>query len=98
LNYVVTPNAIIQIFERIVDDQSKNNKSFTLIGNYGTGKSTFYGRWKELTQRKNFSTVADNKTISYDFIKLVGDNTSLTDALLKALEVKEGSSTEIVQS
>mgnify|MGYP006158929367 CR=1 FL=1 len=38
LNYVVTPNAI-QIYERIVGSALKSNKSFTLIGNYGTGKS-----------------------------------------------------------
>ena len=40
LNYIVTPNAI-QIYERIVNSAEKSNKSFTLIGNYGTGKSTF---------------------------------------------------------
>jgi hypothetical protein len=97
LNYVVTPNAI-QIYERIVNSESKNNKSFTLIGNYGTGKSTFlWALEKNLLKEKiYFSTVADDKTISYDFIKLVGDNTSLTESLLKALKLKEGSSIEIL--
>ena len=40
IDYVATPNAK-EIFERIFIDNYGSNKSFNLIGNYGTGKSTF---------------------------------------------------------
>ena len=40
LKYIVTPNAT-KIFERIFNSENNSNKSFTIIGNYGTGKSTF---------------------------------------------------------
>ncbi len=98
LNYVVTPNAI-QIYERIVSSVSKNNKSFTLIGNYGTGKSTFlWALEKNLLKEKiYFSNTLDSKVSSFDFIKLVGDNASLTDTLLKTLKLKGGSSKEIIE-
>lgn len=97
LNYVVTPNAI-QIYERIVNSTEQSNKSFTLIGNYGTGKSTFlWALEKNLLKEKiYFSNKVDPKEKSFDFIKLVGDNASLTDTLLKTLKLKEGSSTEII--
>jgi hypothetical protein len=98
LNYVVTPNAI-QIYERIVNSAEKSNKSFTLIGNYGTGKSTFlWALEKNLLKEKiYFSNSIESKNNSFDFIKLVGDNASLTDTLLKTLKLKEGSSTEIIE-
>ena len=98
LNYVVTPNAI-QIYERIVGSASKSNKSFTLIGNYGTGKSTFlWALEKNLLKEKiYFSNTSTSNVTSYDFIKLVGDNASLTNTLLKALNLKDGSSKEIIE-
>lgn len=97
LNYVVTPNAI-QIYERIVSSTKKSNKSFTLIGNYGTGKSTFlWALEKNLLKEKiYFSNNLETNVNSFDFIKLVGDNASLTDTLLKTLKLKEGSSKEII--
>ena len=39
INYIVTPNAT-RIFERIFSVSKSSNNSFTIIGNYGTGKST----------------------------------------------------------
>lgn len=98
LNYVVTPNAI-QIFERIMNGTEKSNKSFTLIGNYGTGKSTFlWALEKNLLKEKiYFGNTLDSRVSSFDFIKLVGDNASLTDTLLKTLKLKGGSSKEIIE-
>jgi hypothetical protein len=98
LNYVVTPNAV-QIYERIVNNASKSNKSFTLIGNYGTGKSTFlWALEKNLLQEKiYFSNTLESQSNSFDFIKLVGDNASLTNTLLRTLKLKEGSTGEIIE-
>ncbi|OCA80577.1 hypothetical protein BBH99_00295 [Chryseobacterium contaminans] len=97
LNYVVTPN-VTQVYERIVGSIGKSNKSFTLIGNYGTGKSTFlWALEKNLLNKKVFfSTNAGSKLRSYDFIKLIGDNTSFIDSLLKNLKIKEGGSEQII--
>ena len=40
IDFVVTPNTK-EIFDRIFINNYGANKSFNLIGNYGTGKSTF---------------------------------------------------------
>jgi energy-coupling factor transporter ATP-binding protein EcfA2 len=98
LNYVVTPNAN-QIFGRIVNSQSKSNKSFTLIGNYGTGKSTFLWALEKtlIKEKPYFSSNLDPNVSSYNFIKLVGDNSSLTNSLLKTLKLKESTSKSIIE-
>ncbi|MDQ6469012.1 hypothetical protein RB619_00060 [Flavobacterium sp. LHD-80] len=98
LNYIVTPNAI-QIYDRILTSEGKSNKSFTLIGNYGTGKSTFlWALQKNLLHEKiYFRNNVDSKVSSYDFIKLVGDNVSLSASLLKTLKLKDASSDEIIE-
>ncbi|WP_026977603.1 hypothetical protein [Flavobacterium tegetincola] len=98
LNYVVTPNAV-QIYERIVNSDFKSSKSFTIIGNYGTGKSTFlWALEKNLLREKiYFSNTLESQKKSFDFIKLVGDNISLTEALLRTLKLKQGSSKEILE-
>ena len=70
LNYVVTPNAT-KIFERIFSVSESSNKSFTIIGNYGTGKSTFlWAMEKNLLKEKIFfSTKINDKCKSYQFLK-----------------------------
>lgn len=97
LNYVVTPN-VIQIYERIINSSGKSNKSFTLIGNYGTGKSTFlWALEKNLLNKKiYFSTDTSSRVKSYEFIKIVGDSNSLSSVLLKILKIKDGGSEEIL--
>ncbi|RKS03075.1 ATP-binding protein [Flavobacterium sp. 102] len=86
LNYVVTPNAT-KIFERIFSSENSANRSFTIIGNYGTGKSTFlWALEKNLLKKKiYFSTKANERYQSYQILKLIGDATSLTFAFQKAL-------------
>jgi len=98
LNYVVTPN-VISIYERIVDSSNRNNKSFTLIGNYGTGKSTFLWAFEKnlLKEKIYFSFKQGVEVNSYDFVKLLGSDTSLTDALCSTLKLKGGSSKEILE-
>ena len=98
LNYIVTPNAT-KIFERIFGNNNSSSKSFTIIGNYGTGKSSFlWALEKNLLKKKFFfSTVNNDKCKSYQFIKILGDSTSLTYAFQKALELNsDSSSREII--
>ena len=79
LDYVVTPNTK-EIFERIFGNRFSNQRSFNLIGNYGTGKSTFlWACEKNLTGETNFfsinTTQIENK--DFKFIKLIGEEESL---------------------
>lgn len=99
LKYVVTPNAT-KIFERIFSIDSNSNKSFTIIGNYGTGKSTFlWALEKNLLKEKIFfSAKLNDKYQSYQFLKIVGDATSLTYAFQKVLGLNnDTTSREIIE-
>ena len=52
IDFVATSNTK-EIFNRIFTNNYSANKSFTLIGNYGTGKSTFlWALEKNLTKQK----------------------------------------------
>ncbi|WP_016988896.1 hypothetical protein [Flavobacterium sp. ACAM 123] len=86
LKYVVTPNAT-KIFERIFSTNNNSNKSFTVIGNYGTGKSTFLWALEKnlLKEKMFFSAKLNEKNKSYQFLKILGDATSLTFAFQKVL-------------
>lgn len=100
LNYVVTPNTT-QIFNRIFESNNQSNKSFTLIGNYGTGKSTFlWALEKNLLKEKiYFSNTLNDRYKSFEFVKLVGDSTSLTFAFQKILKLNTGcTSKEILEA
>ena len=59
LEYVVTPNAT-NIFERIFSNENSSNKSFTIIGNYGTGKSTFLWALEKNLLKEKLNTVLHN--------------------------------------
>lgn len=99
LNYVVTPNTT-KIFERIFSPDSNSNKSFTVIGNYGTGKSTFlWALEKNLLKDKIFfSSKLNEKYLSYKFLKIIGDSTSLTFAFQKVLGLNtDATSREIIE-
>jgi hypothetical protein len=99
LNYIVTPNAT-KIFERIFGAKKSSTKSFTIIGNYGTGKSSFlWALEKNLLKKKiYFSSVNNDKCKSYQFLKILGDSTSLTFAFQKSLGLDtESSSRDIIE-
>ena len=91
IDYVVTPNTK-EIFDRIFVNNYGANKSFNLIGNYGTGKSTFlWALEKNLNREKIFFTnlSPDSEEITnYEFIKIIGENSSLLKVLSKALRIK----------
>ena len=91
IDYVVTPNTK-EIFDRIFINNYGANKSFNLIGNYGTGKSTFlWALEKNLNREKIFFTnltIESEKINSYEFIKIIGENNSLLKVLSKALKLK----------
>ena len=101
MQYLVTPNAQNAI-HNIVNDFHSGIHSFTIIGSYGTGKSSFLlaleadlkknSKQKYLLDAKNLS---DAK--SYEILNIVGDYAEMSTLLSKALNV-EGNTTSILDS
>lgn len=101
MQYLVTPNAQNAI-HNIVNDFHSGIHSFTIIGSYGTGKSSFLlalesdlqkaGKQKYLLDAKNLS---DAK--SFEIMNIVGDYAKMSTLLSKALNV-EGNTTSILDS
>lgn len=91
IDYVVTPNTK-EIFDRIFINNYGSNKSFNLIGNYGTGKSTFlWALEKNLNNEKIFFSdlnAQQESFVDYEFIKIIGENDSLLNVLSKELKLK----------
>ena len=57
IDFIATPNSK-EVFERIFVD--KGTKSFNLIGNYGTGKSTFLWACEQVLLKKTNLFGIDN--------------------------------------
>lgn len=101
MQYLVTPNAQNAI-HNIVNDFCSGIHSFTIIGSYGTGKSSFLlalesdlqktGKQKYLLDARNLS---DAK--SFEIMNIVGDYAEMSTLLSKALNV-EGNKTSILDS
>lgn len=87
LNFIVTPNTK-DVFERIFVNDGP--KSFNLIGNYGTGKSTFlWACEKALTEKINYFGIEDTRPINnvYSFVKIIGEEDSILHLISKALKL-----------
>ena len=99
--YIVTPNAQMAI-HNIVNDFHSGIHSFTIIGSYGTGKSSFLlaleedlkktGKKKHLLDAKNLSEAA-----SFEIHNIVGDYAELSSLLSRKLNV-EGNTNSILDS
>ena len=99
IDFVATPNTK-EIFERMFLKNQNAVRSFCLIGNYGTGKSTFlWALEKNLRKERVFFQSMDSKTKvdEYKFIKLVGDNSPFSKSLAKALRIRNASSSAILE-
>ncbi|WP_417859761.1 hypothetical protein [Winogradskyella sediminis] len=98
IDYLATPNAK-EIFDRMFLHNYGANKSFNLIGNYGTGKSTFlWALEKNLKKEEPFFTniQGSKNIIDFDFIKIIGSNTSLTSILSNELKLKGNVDSELI--
>ncbi|MCY4299656.1 MAG: hypothetical protein OXC61_10210 [Flavobacteriaceae bacterium] len=88
IDFIATPNSK-EIFERIFSNDG--TKSFNLIGNYGTGKSTFlWACEKTLLEKVNLFGVEDLKIFNnhYTFIKIIGEEESLLRLFSTSLNIK----------
>lgn len=88
--YIVTPNAK-EVLGNIVDSFHSGIHSFTIIGNYGTGKSSFIvGLEKDLeTGSSNLisNREAFGKVSAFEFLNIVGDYAPLSDILASKLDI-----------
>jgi len=84
LNYVVTPNAV-NIYKEIVGKINSGIHSFSIIGSYGTGKSTFLWALRKNLKREKFYFEPLNgefKNINdFNFDFIVGDYNSLISGI-----------------
>ena len=89
--YIVTPNSK-KVWGNIVSSYHDGIHSFTIIGTYGTGKSSFLAALqRDLT--KKFSVLVENHKVfnkdKFEFINIVGDYSSLSSLLAVKLSLPE---------
>jgi hypothetical protein len=87
LIYYPTPNAI-----RVVDDIftffKNGNRSFSIIGSYGTGKSSFLlALQKTLNKEKKYFKLKDTTDYKVEFINIVGEAKSIKDAFAEYFDL-----------
>lgn len=89
-NYIVTENSK-SVLGNIVNNFNAGNHSFTIIGTYGTGKSSFIlALEKGLIEQK--SSLVQNKKVfgnfnEFEFLNIVGDYSSMHSLLCKKLSL-----------
>lgn len=89
-NYIVTPNAQ-KVYGNIVDSFQSGIHSFSIIGTYGTGKSSFLMALEQ-DLLKDKSRLVSKKQVfanaeSFEFMNIVGDYSSLSTLLSKELSI-----------
>ena len=87
--YIVTPNAQKAV-HNLVNDFHAGIHSFTIIGSYGTGKSSFLlALESDLKKKTKKPYLIESKTLSrnqdFEIINIVGDYTELTTLLRRSL-------------
>lgn len=87
LDFIVTKNAN-EVYDKIVYFYGRKQHAFTIIGSYGTGKSTFLWAFeRHLKGEAKFATPINGafKGIrGFDFVRIVGETLSLKDRFCEA--------------
>lgn len=96
--YVVTSNSQT-VWGSIISSFNDGLHSFTIVGNYGTGKSSFIAALQR-DLLKSTNVLVQNKDVlgcsKFEFINIVGDYESLSTLLAKKLGVDSFATTEEV--
>ena len=96
--YIVTPNAQRSIYN-IVNDFHSGIHSFTIIGSYGTGKSSFLLALESDLQGKEQKFLLDAKNLyskgKFEILNIVGDYTDFSTLLRHQLQI-EGTSESVL--
>lgn len=91
--YIVTPNAL-SVVGNIVDAFNSGIHSFNIIGSYGTGKSNFILALEDSLKGSNILVANKGQFNGYsrfNFVKIVGDYTSLATLLTSHMFAKSSS-------
>lgn len=87
VNYIVTPNAS-SISSQISSDYKKGLRAFTLIGSYGSGKSTFLHEFdRGLRGKKNLEVALSGNFEKVESIRIVGQYQSLISHFEEILDI-----------
>ena len=97
--YIVTPNALNAI-HGIVSDYQTGIHSFTIIGTYGTGKSSFLlalesDLAKQRKQQFLLNPQTLHKSSKFEILKIVGDYAELSTLIRRSLNV-EGNANSVL--
>ena len=86
LEYISTPNAQ-RVAKHIIEDFNQGFHAFTLIGSYGTGKSSFlWALEQSLTAEGGYFEIDIPGNV--EFFKFVGEASSIISAFAEKLEVQ----------
>lgn len=93
-NYIVTPNAQ-KVYGNIVDSFQSGIHSFSIIGTYGTGKSSFLMAFEQDLLNKKTKLVPNSSVFanakSFEFMNIVGDYSPLSSLLSRELNISPSS-------
>lgn len=99
--YIVTPN-VQKVLREIVDGYQTGIHSFSIIGTYGTGKSSFLLHLEQdlLSTTKKRELLKNTKLLhngDFEILNIVGDSKSLSGLLLAKLQdVMQSSETDVL--
>lgn len=90
--YIVTPNTQRAV-QSIINDFQSGIHAFTIIGSYGTGKSSFLLAFeadldKNNKQKRLFNPQNLSPTKDYEILNIVGDYTELSTLLRRKLRIE----------
>lgn len=87
-NYIPTPNAK-QVVSQMVNDFKKGIRSFSIVGTYGTGKSSFLLAFEQsLKGTKRYFDQNFLNNPKYNFIKIIGSYSSLIEQFADSLNIQ----------
>lgn len=88
-NYIPTRNSK-QVVNQIINDFKKGIKSFNIIGNYGTGKSSFLLALEQsLRGKKKFFETNLPSYSKFEFVKVIGSFESIIDRFADIFDVEK---------
>ena len=99
--YIVTPN-VQKVLQEIVDGYQTGIHSFSIIGTYGTGKSSFLLHLEQdlLTASKNKELLKNSKLLhngEFEILNILADSRSLASLLLgKLQEIMQSDETDVL--
>jgi len=91
INYISTPNAE-NVIKQIDEDYQKGIHAFTIIGSYGSGKSSFLWAFQDqlYNHKRHFeSKINLNGKNNYNIINIVGTYSSVEEVLQKKTKKKK---------